>query len=329
MRLRLAEGMSVKPEYREHLVSSESLETTYESVRAGFVALALEKNRRATPHIQNARAFQFEASKAKNPRDLLHSEPLQSSLLTASGVSDKASKHLTESDKSDAIRGLIENFLEPAGKSFVEELVFRFLLISGDTLGGSMRNVGGFLAQKKLTRALISRLELFDQVCWWLDKNAKTETWNALTDDNVDIELNCTGLAWVGPNGPRTLRYNLTIPFLKNNVDLLLFNRDHESFDRSTLTDPKAYVALGELKGGIDPAGADEHWKTASKALDRIAKSFQNKKHMPLTFFIGAAIERKMAKEIWQMLQRGKLNNAANLTDERQIVSIANWICSL
>ena len=30
---------------------------------------------------------------------------------------------------------------------------------------------------------------------------------------------------------------------------------------------PKHYLACGELKGGIDPAGADEHWKTAGKAL--------------------------------------------------------------
>jgi len=31
---------------------------------------------------------------------------------------------------------------------------------------------------------------------------------------------------------------------------------------------------MGELKGGIDPAGADEHWKTANKALDKMRKPF-------------------------------------------------------
>jgi len=36
-------------------------------------------------------------------------------------------------EKKEVIRGLIENFLEPAGKKFVEELVFRFLLIHGDS----------------------------------------------------------------------------------------------------------------------------------------------------------------------------------------------------
>ena len=35
-----------------------------------------------------------------------------------------------------------------------------------------------------------------------------------------------------------------------------------------------SYMALGELKGGIDPAGADEHWKTARTALSRIHEAF-------------------------------------------------------
>ena len=37
--------------YRNHLQSSDDLVTTYEATRAGFVALALEKNRRATPYV--------------------------------------------------------------------------------------------------------------------------------------------------------------------------------------------------------------------------------------------------------------------------------------
>lgn len=41
--------------YQGHLTSSRDLETSYEAVRAGFVAMALEKNRRATPYIDEAR----------------------------------------------------------------------------------------------------------------------------------------------------------------------------------------------------------------------------------------------------------------------------------
>jgi hypothetical protein len=49
----------------------------------------------------------------------------------------------------------------------------------------------------------------------------------------------------------------------------------------------------------------------------------------PYTFFIGAAIEKKMASEIWEMLKQGVLANAANLTDEDQIASITRWLCNL
>jgi hypothetical protein len=36
-----------------------------------------------------------------------------------------------------------------------------------------------------------------------------------------------------------------------------------------------------------------------------------------------------MASEIWALLQRGILGNAANLTDEDQIASITRWLCGL
>jgi hypothetical protein len=49
--------------YRNHLQSSDDLVTTYEATRAGFVALALEKNRRATPYVAEARALNHCGSK--------------------------------------------------------------------------------------------------------------------------------------------------------------------------------------------------------------------------------------------------------------------------
>jgi hypothetical protein len=69
--------------------------------------------------------------------------------------------------------------------------------------------------------------------------------------------------------------------------------------------------------------------KTARTALDRIQTSFAKFKRKPNTFFIGAAIEAKMAKEIWSSLKRGTIKNAANLTDDHQIASVTRWLCSL
>jgi type II restriction enzyme len=88
-------------------------------------------------------------------------------------------------------------------------------------------------------------------------------------------------------------------------------------------------VALGELKGGIDPAGADEHWKTAKSAIDRIKVSFGKHECYPSLFFIGAAIENKMAREIFNSLKSSYIANAANLTKNDQVISLVDWLINI
>jgi hypothetical protein len=322
----------VNKPYLQHLKSSKDLETTYEAIRAGFVSLALEKNRQAKPYIEEARALKVAASIASRPSDLLNIPEIQSGLLTAAGVSDKAANHLLAQDKIEAIKGLIQNFLEPAGEKFVEELVFRFLLIRGDTLGGSMRNIGGVLAQRKLTRAIISAIKIAGQSYKWL--HCETDKWEEMSENDADIEIFVKGISWSKESQSRTVLYNMTVPIVGNNVDLCLFNCGHKDIaDRRHAKDIFAsaglYIAIGELKGGIDPAGADEHWKTARAAIARVQESFAKAEHEPYLFFIGAAIEAKMAVEIWSQLKRGILANAANLTDDHQIASLSRWLCSL
>ena len=150
-----------------------------------------------------------------------------------------------------------------------------------------------------------------------------------MTEEDADIELFLRGIYWQNKRQNRTIIYNLTVPFIENNVDLCLFNLTPDELKSTKCSVPKSYLALGELKGGIDPAGADEHWKTARTALDRIRESFAKSGNSPLTFFIGAAIEKKMAKEIWNQLIEGKLSNSANLNEETQIASVSRWLCTL
>ena len=313
--------------YRSHLKSGDDLITTYEATRAGFVVLALEKNRRATPYVAEARTLQKIASSAYKPADLLKIKGIESGLLTAAGLSDKALNHLLPQHKEEAINGLIKNFLEPAGVKFVEELVFRFLLTRGDALGGSMRNVGGALAQRKLTRVILATLTIAGiRYCW---QHVKTRKWVEMTDDDSDIEFSLRGLSWKGKNKNRTLIYNLTVPFIKNNVDMCLFRFASDELETTGYSDVKSFIAIGELKGGIDPAGADEHWKTARTALDRIRKVFSKLDASPYTFFVGAAVEKRMASEIWEQLESGILDNAANLNEESQVISVSRWLCNL
>lgn len=313
--------------YLNHLRSSQDLVTTYEAARARLAALALERDRRARPFVEEARALKVIASQAAAPAMLVNIKGIESALLTAAGVSRKAAAHLQSEDKAEAIGGLIKNYLSPAGTDFVKELVARFLLTKNKTLGGLMRNVGGAMAQRKLTRALISVLAIADTPYQWL--NTVSNTWISATGNEADIELSLRGLSWQQGRRKRTLIYNLTVLFLKNNVDLCLFDCRAENLSTATYQSPVAYVALGELKGGIDPAGADEHWKTARTALARIQSGFTTRGLSPHTFFIGAAIENRMADEIWHQLEEGSLENAANLTDEKQIGSIARWLCHL
>jgi len=319
-------GAPARP-YHRHLRSSEDLITTYEAIRAGFVALALEKNQRATPCVAEARALQDAASTAKTPADLLTIKGIESGLLTAAGLSDKAINHLLPQDKEESIKRLIKHFLEPAGAKFVEELVFRFLLTRGDKLGGSMRNIGGALAQRKFTRAIISTLTIAGITYRW--QHSKSRKWVDMTDDDAGIEFSLRGLNWQVENQGRTLIYNLIVPIVENNVDMCLFSLPPDELESRRYRAAESYLALGELKGGIDPAGADEHWKTARAALDRIRESFSKAGCLPHTFFVCGAIEKKMADEIWTQLEAGKLSNAANLNEANQVASISRWLCSL
>jgi len=89
--------MTTDKPYYQHLNSSDDLVTPYAAVRAGFVALALEKNRRATPFVEQARVLKAAASRTKTPIELADVEDIQPALLTAAGVSDKAVKYLARS----------------------------------------------------------------------------------------------------------------------------------------------------------------------------------------------------------------------------------------
>lgn len=146
--------------YHRHLTQANDLVTTETDTRAGFLKLALEKNRRLTPYVEEARVLQKTISGAQEPADLRKIPGIQSALLTAEGLSNKVMVYLRDEEQQKDVDELFKNFLEPAGTGFKEELIYRFLLIRGDSFDGSMRNLGGFLAQMHLTPTLIAALHL-------------------------------------------------------------------------------------------------------------------------------------------------------------------------
>ncbi|MDR1925759.1 MAG: type II restriction endonuclease [Planctomycetaceae bacterium] len=311
-----------------YIKSAADLITPHEATRAGFVAMALEKNFLASPFVEQAKILKVLASQASVAKDLLSITELRDGLLTASGLSDKSLNYLSDVDKKNAINNLIECFLEPAGISFVDELVYRFLIVKGDTLGGKTRNLAGALGEQKFLRAMIASFDLAGIAYQWLD--SESHTWKLATDA-VGIEKRIKALHW----RDRLLYLNLKVPLVTKEgkkVDLILLNGDKAETFRgsdSILTHHRRYIALGELKAGIDPAGADEHWKTADMALKRIRASFEGEGLNPHLFFIGAAIEKAMAREIFEQIQNGTLSCAANLTNEEQLAMICQWIIGL
>lgn len=308
----------------------DDLITSREKTRAGFIGMALEKNYMAVPYIQEAKALKLLSSKVKDPKDLLSVEDLRVGLLTASGLSEKSLNYLTEEDRTVAIKGLIEEFLEPAGDDFADELVYRYLLTKGDALGGKARNLAGTLGERKFLRSMLSVFNLAGISYKW--KDCDTNTWLDKPDDDAGIEKRIAALHWIRKGKPRLLVMNISVPVVKKNVDLSIVEglpSDIVRGNQSIIHKGDKFLALGELKGGIDPAGADEHWKTANSALIRIRNSFSSLNHKPYTFFIGAAIERSMAVEMFNEIQTGVLTTAANLTNDAQLIDVSRWIIEL
>ncbi len=322
--------MAKKIKTNSLIKSADDLVTSRERTRAGFIAMALEKNYIAVPYIEEAKALKALANKIKKPKDLLLVDDLRVGLLTASGLSDKSLNYLTEEDRTLAIKGLIEEFLEPAGVNFIDELVYRYLLTKGDALGGKARNLAGSLGERKFLRSLLAVFNISGIDYQWKDNDSNT--WLEKPKDDTGIEKRIKAICWKRGKSERLLVMNINVPLVSKNVDLSILNGtadDLKTGKTSIIHDHTKYIALGELKGGIDPAGADEHWKTANSALNRIRTSFSREKLKPQTFFIGAAIENSMASEIFKQLQTETMTNAANLTNDEQLTEICNWIVHL
>jgi len=313
------------------ITSPESLVTTHEQTRAGFLSIALEKNKVGDPYVKNALAFKAMVAHTTSPDEFIGMKRIRPFLLTASGLSDKSMQYLTEEDQTAAIVELIEKFLKPAGKDYVDEATFRYLLIKGDAVGGTMRNKIGALGQEKLIRAIFSSMDVRGIQAEWISNAQAANEWNIKRVGESEIESQVKAIHWKNDNGDRILAFNMTVPTVKKNVDICLYACPASGYNKGKfVANPSNAIMLGELKGGIDPAGADEHWKTGNSALARIRSAFDNAGYAGIkTSFIGAAIASAMAVEIYEQLDSGILTNAANLTDTNQLVEYCNWMIEL
>lgn len=307
--------------------SAKDLITSHEQTRAGFIEAAMAKNIKAKPYIEQAKTLKSIASTVKSPEKLIEKTEIYSALLTAAGLSDKACNYFTDEDKKMAIQELIDKFLAPAGDGFVDELVYRFLLIKGDTLGGSMRNYVGAIAQMKLVRKILCIFSM--QKIEHKILMRKETQWKIVSyEEAFEIADEIKAITWMINKKSKVLFFNTTIPLVRNNVDISLYKGNEETYNNGEIVKHNNLALMfGELKGGIDPAGADEHWKTGNTALERIRNAFSDYKIK--TSFIAASIETKMATEIYAQLKNKTLAKAANITVDGQLTEYCQWLISL
>lgn len=313
----------------KYVNNSNDLVTTYDETKIGFLNLALRKSKEASYYVNLGNAFRAVVKNYDNPEDLVSINDITVSMSEAAGISTKARGYLQHNDTKEILVDFVEEYLKPAGKGYVDELIARYMLTQGDALGGRMRNIGGKLAGEKLTQNIISILKIRNYTFSYFDK--RTKKWFDGDLFRNDLSGDIKAIKWEAGTNQRLLYYDLTVPIVKKNIDIVIFNnydvnnkkpKEFKEFIRN----PQNYLSLGELKGGVDPAGADEHWKTANTALDRIRKAFSNTEHDVFTVFIGAAIEIAMAKEIYNQCTSNVLTNCANLTKSNQLLEVCDWI---
>ncbi|MBW2037862.1 MAG: hypothetical protein JRI41_10370 [Deltaproteobacteria bacterium] len=142
-----------------HVRSASDLVTSHHDVCEGFLLQALEKTRKADPYVQEARYFGQSLSNICRVEDVASCQAIQKDLLYAAGFSDKARAHLSDEELRQALRRVLSDIERRAGSLWREELVYRFLLTKGYTLGGSMRNLTGTLAGNQFSQAVIQALD--------------------------------------------------------------------------------------------------------------------------------------------------------------------------
>lgn len=292
----------------KYIQKPQDLQTSHISIRDGFLIVALLKTEKARQYIEEAINFYKALRGAKSIDQLLTLAHYRNALISTCGFSDKAKSKLTDEELNKSIKQVLDRIYKEAGENFREDILYRYLLIKGDALGGRMRNLAGANAGVKLIEGILNHLA--GRKIEAKLKRSKTEKTQRIIWDR------------------RMLLFDVKPKLIGKNIDIILLDSDNGNLsEKELLSNKSKYIACGELKGGIDPAGADEHWKTANTSLSRIRKAFG--RNCPKLFFVGAAIESSMAKEIFSQLKNDKLSYAANLNDDNQVNDLVSWLLHL
>lgn len=287
---------------------ARDLVTSREMTIQGFSWQVEQKLNRSSSSVVLADYFRDKANSIQSIADIRSDRRLAEFITRACMLSQKSLSHLSIDVQNELIARLID-FDKIADEEYILSLERRYFLSAGDSLGGTMRNLIGQAAQNKLTETVYARLDtLGHSPVRILSKSRKSQS-------------KTVAIHWEN----RKILFDRKPKFIDKSVDFIVMSS--QAGDIDNLEDPDSYICCGELKGGIDPAGADEHWKTAKSALDRISDAFTRRNLVcPSLIFIGAAIEQAMAEEVFRLLQSGWLKGAANLNREDQFGEVVDII---
>jgi len=199
----------------------------------------------------------------------------------------------------------------------------------GDALGGVSRNEVGRVAMMRILNPLVARLHsrgFLASIAYSLkgqitldddDSGAEERKWIEITPHTNVQELLDRFETY------RVLYHELRMV----NGSRLLLNAQLKWVDPITGETYKVGPDLhshvgdtdllwaGELKGGADPAGSDEHWKTATEALRRITDAARRTdRRKPQLSFIAAILVDRVARAAQSWIDNGDLTSVYNLT---------------
>lgn len=204
----------------------------------------------------------------------------------------------------------------------------------GDSLGGTSRNEVGRVAMMRVINPLVRHLYAQDQLSK-ISYSLKGKI--VITDNDEDDEgigavrrkrLKITSETDIDALLEQFETYRVLYHELEvKNGSRLLLNRQLKWNEEDTGKEHKVGPDLhsrvgdidmlwaGELKGGADPAGSDEHWKTATEALDRILRAAEaTKRPKPMLSFIATILVDRVARDAQSWIEQGKLTSVYNLT---------------
>ena len=240
----------------------------------------------------------------------------------------KATPTQTESVELSTYFNKIVSALVLAGDVTPHRHITMLMANIGDSLGGISRNEVGRTAMMRLLNPFVAHLHRQDYlqeiVCSFKgDLSVDSEETRQSRREKIAMDSTVDMDELLSDFEHRRVKYH---ELVLRNGSRLLVDRQLNWTDEASATyrigpdlyataETQDFVWAAEVKGGADPAGSDEHWKTATQALHRILDACQaTDRAQPALAFIATIFVERVAREAQAWIDEGKLTTAYNLT---------------